>query len=161
VTEEREWRNARTTIDSDLALLRPAWLPAEFRDSGECGSPWVLVGPGATLSGPSYSSYKADYRGRRLPDGSCSWLSFYGQLGSQDDGGQPFHSIETDTFDARGTTVHVERGVPRTDPRDPPPPFVVHLWWNEPGTLYDVLSNVPGLDLADVSRIVRSLEAMR
>lgn len=154
--EDREWRITRFAVASDLVLLRPTWIPADYRGSVECPSPWSLIGMGATPSRTDFSSYSVEYR-RQQPDGRCLSLSLYGQLGEQEDT-SPF-GIEADTFDARGTTVHVER-LSRTD-LDPPPPFMLHLWWNEPGAHYDVLSGDTDVQLVDLIRIVRSLEPVR
>ena len=156
--EDTEWRITRFAVASDLMVLRPTWVPAGYQGSVACPSPWSRIGTGATSSRTDFSSYTVEYR-RQQPDGICASLSLSGQLGEQDDTGP--YGNEADTFDARSAIVHVERSAPRTDPRDPPPPYLLHVWWNEPGAHFDVLSNDPALELADVMRIVRSLEPVR
>ncbi len=153
VAEDTEWRIARFALPSDLVLLRPAWVPSEFRGSAQCPSPWALI------SRPSYS---VRYQGRVLPDGSCASLVLYGQLGTQDDTDLPDGLIETGTVNARGTTVHVRSRVPLPNV-DPPLPFPqIHLWWNESGAHYDVMSSdLELVDLVDLVRVIRSLEPVR
>jgi hypothetical protein len=152
VAEDTEWRIARAALPSDLVLLRPTWVPSEFRGSAECRSPLAFTGPG-----PSYSVL---YRGRALGDGRCTGLVLYGQLGTQDDTDLVDGLTETDTINARGTTVHVRSGVPRTNSEFPPPlPQNIHLWWNESGAHYDVFSS--DVELVDLVRVIRSLEPMR
>jgi hypothetical protein len=162
VAEDNEWRIARFAVASDLVLLRPAWVPSEFRGSAECPSPRALIGLGALPSRQDPSSYSVSYQ-RPLPNGSCGSLVLYGQLGTQDDTDLPDGLIETTTFNARGTTVHVRSGVLRTNVASPPPlplPLpVIQLWWNEPGAHYDVMSN--DLELVDLVRVIRSLEPVR
>lgn len=174
--EDREWRIARFVITPDLVLLRPAWIPAEYRGSVECPSPWALTGTGATPSRTSTSGYLVEYRGRVLPDwrppigplghSDCALLQLYGQLGTRDGvaGFLPEVMAETGTVDARGTTVHVRSGVLRMHPDAPPSLpqiFVWHLWWNESGAQYDVISYDTDLELVDLIRVIRSLEPMR
>jgi hypothetical protein len=161
--EEREWRITRYAVASDLVVLRPTWVPAEYRGSVECPSPWSLIGTGATQSRTDFSSYSVEYR-RVGPDGRCASITLYGQLGAQDDTELPDGLIETGTFDSRGTTVHVRSGVLRANPDAPQPLrqiFMRQLWWNESGAHYDVLSNDTDLELVDLVRIVRSLEPVR
>jgi hypothetical protein len=161
--DDREWRIARSAVVSDLVLLRPAWIPAEYRGSAECPSPWALIGTGATQSRTDFSSYYVQYRGRLLRDGSsCATFELHGLLGTFDDP-RPVDGLVETTVDARGTTVHVRSGVPRTDlvPPAPLPQFVRELWWNESGAFYAVISYDPDLELVDLIRVVRSLEPMR
>lgn len=164
--EDREWRIARFAITSDLVLLRPAWIPSEYRGSAECPSPWALIGTGATNSRTSTSGYLVEYRGRRLPDGRCALIQLYGLLGTQDDVDVLIDGlIETGTVDARGTTVHVRSdGDLRRQPDAPgstPQIYVRRLWWNESGAHYDVISDDVDLELVDLIRVINSLEPMR
>ena len=164
VAEDKEWRITRFAVASDLVVLRPTWIPSEFRGSVECPSPWALVGTGATPSRTSTSGYYVQYRGRLLPDGrSCAAFELYGQLGAFDDPRPPVDGLVETIVDARGTTVHVRSGVPRTDLVPPPqlPEFVRELWWMESGAFYAVISNDPDLELVDLIRVVNSLEPMR
>lgn len=162
--EDREWRITRFAVASDLVVLRPTWVPAEYRGSVECPSPWALIGTGATQSRTSTSDYYVQYRGRLLPDGrSCAAFELYGLLGTFDGPRPPVDGLVETTVDARGTTVHVRSGVPRTDlvPPPPLPQFVRELWWNESGAFYAVISYDPDLELVDLVRVIRSLEPMR
>lgn len=169
VAEDTEWRIVRFAVPSDLVLLRPAWIPSEFRGSTECPSPWALIGP---RSQPSRQDpdpgYSVRYQGRVLSDGiqpspfgpsSCAWLVLSGELGTWDLTDVPDGLIETGTLDARGTTVHVLSGVPRTPVGFPIALPHIHLWWNESGAHYDVISN--DLELVDLVRVIRSLEPVR
>jgi hypothetical protein len=165
--EDREWRITRFAVTSDLVVLRPTWVPAEYRGSVECPSPWSLIGTGATSSRTDFSSYSVEYRGRVQPPGRCTLLQFYGELGTQDDSEHlPEGQVETGTFDARGTTVHVVSGVLRPSTDAPPPLTPIHLrhlWWNESGAHYDVIafSNDDDIALADLVRVIGGLEPMR
>lgn len=163
VAEDREWRITRFAVPSDLVLLRPAWVPAEFRGSAECPSPWAVIGPGSLPARQDPSPGYSVFYQSRLPDGRCAKLGLYGQLGTQDDTDLPDGLIETGTFNARGTTVHVRSGVPQTNLESPPPlplPLpLIQLWWNESGAHYDVISN--DLELVDLVRVIRSLEPVR
>jgi hypothetical protein len=159
VAEDREWRIARFAIVSDLVLLRPAWIPGEYRGSAECPSPWALIGTGATQSRTDYSGYAVRYQGPVLPNGSCAWLVFYGHLEIEDAIDQPAGLIETGTINARGTTVHVRSGVPRTNFDTPLPPPQIQLSWSESGAHYQVISS--DLELVDLVRVIRSLEPVR
>jgi hypothetical protein len=168
VAEDREWRITRFATPSDLALLRPAWIPGGYRGSAECPSPQAIISIGGIPSRPSApSGYSVEYR-RQQPDGRCASLQLFGQLGTQDyiQPGHPDDWIETSTFDARGTTVHVSSGVMGPD-LDASLPFqktyLIHLWWNESGAHYDVISisNADSIDLADLVRVIEGLEPMR
>jgi hypothetical protein len=159
--EDREWRITRFAVASDLVVLRPTWIPAEYFGSVECPSPWALVGTGATQSRTNTSSYYVQYRSRLLPDGTCATFELYGLLGTFDDP-KPVDGLVETTVAARGTTVHVRSGVPRTDLVPPPlPQYVQELWWNESGAFYALISFDPDLELVDLIRVVRSLEPMR
>jgi hypothetical protein len=161
--EDREWRITRFAVASDLVVLRPTWVPAEYRGSVECPSPWALIGTGANNSRTNTSDYYVQYRGRLLPDGrSCAVLELYGYLGTPEEP-KPVDGLVETTFDARGTTVHLRSGVPRTDLVPPPqlPEFVRELWWRESGAFYSVISYDPDLELVDLIRVVNSLEPMR
>lgn len=158
VAEDREWRITRFAVATELVLLRPTWIPSEYRGSAECPSPWALIGTRATEGRTSNSGYSVEYRGRVRPDGRCASLVLTGQLGAQDDQDDPYLGlIETETFIARGTTVHVQSRLPHTS--DSPPFPDIHLWWNESGAHYDVLSY--DVELVDLIRMIRSLEPMR
>lgn len=153
--EDAEWRIVRAAVPSDLVLLRPAWIPAEFRGCADCHSPWAPsplanIGPGR--------NYSVSYFGRLLPNGRWASFVLWGQLGTQDDTDLPDGLIETATINARGTTVHVRSGVPRTNVDSPPPPQI-QLWWNESGAHYDLIST--DLELVDLVRVIRSLEPVR
>jgi hypothetical protein len=150
VAEDEAWKSARALIASDLVLLRPTWVPSEFRGSGTSACPL----PSAFVPGNNYS---VAYSGL-MPNGTCAYFSLWGQLVPQDDTDLPDGLIETATVSARGTTVHVRSGV-RTNASPPPPFSEIDLWWNESGAHYDVLSH--GVDLVDLIRVVRSLEPMR
>jgi hypothetical protein len=161
--EDREWRITRYAVASDLVVLRPSWIPAEYRGSAECPSPWALIGTGANNSRTNTSDYYVQYRGRLLPDGrSCAMFELYGYLGTLNEA-RPVDGLVDTTVDARGTTVHVRSGVPAPDPAAPPPPpqYVRVLWWNESGAFYSLISYDPDLELVDLIRVVRSLEPMR
>jgi hypothetical protein len=175
VAEDREWRITRFAITSDLVVLRPTWIPARYRGSADCPSPWALVGTGATQSRTSSSGYYVEYRrdalpgelagpgGRVMPDGrSCGVFELYGEVGAFDDP-RPVDGLVETTVDARGTTVHVRRGVPRSDlvAPAPLPQFVWELWWHESGAFYSVISYDPDLELVGLIRVVRSLEPVR
>lgn len=161
LAEDREWRIARFAVSSELVLLRPALVPTEFRGSAQCPSPSAPQGRIGS------SNYLVEYRGRVQPPGRCTLLQFYGELGTQDDSEHlPDGQVETSTFDARGTTVHVVSGVlqPSTDAPPPLTPiYLRHLWWNESGAHYDVIafSNDDDIALTDLVRVIASLEPMR
>ena len=162
-TEDREWRITRYAVTSDLVVLRPTWVPAEYRGSAECPSPWALIGSGATPSRTDFSSYYVHYRSRLLPDGrSCAAFELYGYLGTSDDP-KPVDGLVETTVDARGTTVHVRSGVPRMNltPPSAVPEFVQELWWRESGAFYALISFNPDLELVDLIRVVNSLEPVR
>jgi hypothetical protein len=168
--EDREWRITRFAMASDLVVLRPTWIPAEYHGSVECPSPSALLGTGPTGSNfmriqgratdvTNTSSYYVQYQGRLLPDGSsCAMFELYGLLGTWGDP-KPVDGLVETTVDARGTTVHVRSGVPR-GPSPPLPEYVRELWWNESGAFYAVISFDPDLELVDLIRVVRSLEPM-
>lgn len=155
--EDAEWRTARAALRSDLVLLRPVWIPAEFRGSAECPSPLVSVTPGA--------GYEARYQGRVLPNGECAVLVYGAEFPSWDHHSDPSRPcgpldpcgpvVEIGTFNERGTTVHV--GIPRTDVA--PPPFQFAVWWNESGAHHDMLAN--DIELDDLLRVIRSLEPVQ
>jgi hypothetical protein len=153
--EDVQWRTARAALRSDLVLLRPVWIPAEFRGSAECPSPLVIV---------TGAGYEARYQGRVLPNGECAVL-VYGADPSRDHQSDPSGPcgpldpcgpvVEIATFNERGTTVHVS--IPRTDVAPPRLQFAV--WWNESGAHHDMLAN--GIELDDLLRVIRSLEPVQ
>jgi hypothetical protein len=163
--EDREWRITRLAMASDLVVLRPTWIPAEYHGSVECPSPLALLGTGPTGSTfiriqgratdvTNNSSYYVQYQGRLLPDGrSCAMFELHGLLGTWGDP-KPVDGLVETTVDARGTTVHVR-------PSRPLPEYVRELWWNESGAFYAVISFDPDLELVDLIRVVDSLEPMR
>jgi len=163
--EDAEWRIARAALPSALVLLRPAWIPAEFRGSAECPSPLVTVGSRAGYQG---AGYQARYQGRVLPNSGCAWLAYGAELGSGDHHSDPSRPcgpldpcgpmVEIGTFNERGTTVYASR-FPETAVAPRPAEFQFHLWWNESGAHYDMLANEVELD--DLLRVIRSLEPVQ
>lgn len=178
--EDAQWRTARAALPSALVLLRPAWIPAEFRGSAVCPSPVVTVDPPPAVQGDR-TSWVVRYQGRVLPNGGCAWLEYGAEPGSghhSDPSLRDFEcgrldpcgpTVEIGTFDERGTTVHVRR-LPRPDEvpegatrrllQNPGPTlFEFSVWWNESGAHYDVQSK--GLELDDLLRVIRSLEPVQ
>lgn len=164
--EDAQWRTARAALPSDLVLLRPAWIPAEFRGSAVCPSPVVTADP-PPATATDRTRWVVRYQGRVLPNGECALLEYGAELGSGNhDPSQPHFecgrldpcgpTVEIGTFDERGTTVHVR--MPRTEAAAQAP-FEFAVWWNESGTHYDVLSI--GLEFDDLLRVIRSLEPVR
>jgi hypothetical protein len=152
VREDAEWRLAQSMLPTGLALLRPTWIPAEFRGSAECPSPWATLdslGPGYTVR----------YQSDRLPNGRCAWLVFTGVSKIVSHAGISDGLEDTGTVNARGTTVHVRSGTPQVGIGSPVPVYQIRLWWNESGATYEVMSN--DLEIADLVRVLRSLEPMR
>lgn len=150
--EDAEWTLARSALPSDFVLLRPSWIPAEFRGSAECASPWASF---ETLS----PGYRVRYQGLILPNGRCAWILLTGVSRIVSYAGLPDGLDEVGTVDARGTVIHVRSGTPRTNFGSPPPRDQIHLWWNESGATYEVITNAA--ELADLVRLIRSLEPVR
>ena len=152
VREDAEWRLAQSMLPPGLAVLRPTWIPAEFRGSAECPSPWTSLdslGPG----------YIVRYQSDRLPNGRCAWLIVTGVSKIVSHAGLSDGLDDTGTVAARGTTVHVRSGTPVVGIGSPVPVHQIRLWWNESGATYEVMSNV--LEIPDLVRVLRSLEPMR
>jgi hypothetical protein len=150
--EDAEWALAHAVLPSDFVLLRPTWIPSEFRGSAECASPWASF---ETLS----PSYVVKYQGQTLPNGRCAWIVLTGVSRTTSYAGLPDGLDDTGTIDVRGTVVHVRSGTPRTNFGSPPLLDQIRLWWNESGATYEVFTNAA--DLADLVRVVRGLEQMR
>ncbi len=150
--EDAEWRLSQSMLPSGLAVLRPTWIPAAFRGSPECPSPW------ATLDslGPGYSMR---YQSYILPNGRCAWLVLTGVSKIVSYAGVSDGLDDAGTVDARNTVVHVRSGTPRAGIGSPVPMYQIRLWWNESGATYEVMSN--DVELAELVRVVRSLEPMR
>lgn len=150
--EDAEWTLAHSVLPSDFAMLRPTWIPAAFRGSPECPSPW------ATLDslGPGYSMR---YQSYILPNGRCAWLVLTGVSKIVSYAGVSDGLDDAGTVDARDTVVHVRSGTPLAGIGSPVPIYQIHLWWYESGGTYEVKSNDP--ELADLVRVLRSLEPMR
>lgn len=150
--EDAEWGLAQSALPSAFVVLRPTWIPAEFRGSAECPSPWASF---ETLT----PRYFVRYQGDVLPNGRCAWLVITGVSNIVSYAGLPDGLDETGTVNARGTVVYVRSGTPRTNLGSPTPPHQIRLWWNESGATYEVMSN--DVEIADLVRVVRSLEPMR
>jgi hypothetical protein len=150
--EDAEWGLAQSVLPSGFAVLRPTWVPAEFRGSADCPSPWASF---ETLT----PSYFVRYQGDILPNGRCAVLVITGVSKVMSYAGLPDGLDDTGTVDARGTVVYVRSGTPRTNLGSPTPPHQIRLWWNESGATYEVWSN--NVEVADLVRVVRSLEPMR
>jgi hypothetical protein len=150
--EDAEWGLTQSALPSAFVVLRPTWIPAEFRGSAECPSQWSSF---ETLT----PSYLVRYQGDLLPNGRCARLEITGVSEIVSYAGLPDGLDETGTVDARGTVVYVRSGTPRTNLGSPTLPHQIRLWWNESGATYEVMSN--DLEIADLVRVVRSLEPMR
>ncbi|HEV8671011.1 MAG TPA: hypothetical protein VGS01_09795 [Candidatus Limnocylindria bacterium] len=155
--EDAQWASIRYALPSDLVMLRPTWIPAAFRGSADCPSPsasFSLVP--YPNSSPAANGYFVVYQSTVLSHGRCGWLLINAQLGVVSYAGREDGLVDSGTVDARGAAIHVRIGTPPADPRNPQPPDIIDLWWNESGATYEVISN--DLELADLVRIVRSLE---
>lgn len=151
IREDGEWRLTQSMVPSTLPVLRPTWIPGEFRGSPTCPSPWATLdslGPG----------YLVRYQSRPLPDGRCTWLLVTGVAKIVSYAGIPDGLSDTGTVDARGTVIHVRSGTPIMGIGSPAALEQIRLWWNESGATYEVVSN--DLEIAELVRVVRSLEPM-
>jgi len=165
--EDAAWARVRSDLPSDFVVLRPSWIPAEFRGSGDCPSPTgsaEALGHGYAR-GPT-PSYTVDYKSNLLSDGMCAGFELVGAFrtgGFPEPGAAPTPRsgcVPVGTLAARGTVVGVQTCVEH-GPQTRPPGRDVYtwLWWTENGGTYQIGSR--DIELADLIRIVRSLEPVR
>lgn len=154
--EDAAWARLRSALPPEFVVLRPTWIPAEFRGSDDCPSPSSSAeqAGGGYATGP-VASYGVEYRGRMLPNGRCLKLILTATFRIEER--TSVNSTSNDcpqvsTAQTRGTTARVGACVGGA----------TTISWNESGATYEIESLSPRyVDFADLVRIVRGLEPVR
>ncbi len=156
--EDAAWARVRSQLPSAFVVLRPTWIPAEFRGSGDCLSPSgsaEAAGSGYARGAAPY--YSMDYKSSVLAGGMCAGFQLQGTLSVLKYPAP--NCVLVGTLAARGTTVGIQSCVGH-GPQAPAGGTVsTGLWWVENGATYEIGSR--DVDLADLIRIVRSLEPVK
>jgi hypothetical protein len=152
--EEATWERVRSVLPSDVTVLRPTWIPVEFRGSDGCPSPVY----GSVTS----RRYEVRYLSNRLPSGLCAFLDFTEVPDVRSYTGFPDRLMDAGSVNVRGTVAWLRTGT-TGDSRDlgyyGDAPVLTYLWWNEGGATYEI--GGINIELGDLVRVLNSLETVR
>lgn len=152
--EAAEWERVRSLLPSDVVMLRPTWIPAQFRGSAGCPSPVY----GSVTS----RRYVVRYQSTLLPSGLCAFLDFTEVPDVRSYTGFPDRLLDAGSVNVRGTVAWLRTGTTGSS-RDlgyyGDAPVLTYLWWNEGGATYEI----GGINIAvnDLVRVLNGLETVR
>lgn len=152
--EAAEWERVRSLLPSDVMMLRPTWIPAEFRGSADCPSP--------VYASVTSRRYEVRYQSNRLPSGLCAFLDFTQVPDVRSYAGFPDRLVDAGSVNVRGTVAWLRTGTTgssRDLARYGDAPVLTYLWWNEGGATYEI--GGINIELSDLVRVLRSLETVR
>ncbi|HET7701278.1 MAG TPA: hypothetical protein VFM06_10480 [Candidatus Limnocylindria bacterium] len=156
--DDAAWARVRAEMPASVVVLRPTWIPAEFRGTGQagCPSPQVAVQNADRTYVVSYfgSSFTPPNSGRS----ACTRLEFKTLKLAPEDSFYGVQLVDQQPLSSRGTSVRVRFG-PRVVHANGAIHQLIYLNWTEAGISYEL--NTLDVDLADLTRVLVGLQPMR
>jgi hypothetical protein len=152
------WAQVRINVPPDGLVLRPTWLPIEYRaDSPECPSPMAST---QEASGTFSVRYSAGfiYAPQRAPKAECTRIEIKTLTVSPEASFYGVGLVDVAPIDARGTTVRVRIGSEFHDASGRAYNLIYFNWW-EAGVSYEL--NTYGANMNDLILVLRDLKPMK
>jgi len=170
--EEATWMQVRAALQAGAVILRPTWLPDEFKGTGTAfhPSPQVQIADAAGTYTVDYygSVFMARPEGRSRGRGCLQGNEIACQTWSRVEiktltvkPEESFYGVElvdVAPLSARGTTVRVRVG-PRVPDQQGEPHQLIYMNWLENGTSYEL--NTLDVSMTDLTRVLHGLAPMK